>query len=229
MVTPSGDQQRQGGDTPRATDEESGVRDAAEGEKRQAEIDEWTSKRLAERRAAGRYTLREAAAHVADATGENQGPILDRLRAAAWKCELPTYRSRSNLRINVGRAYTGIGRGGEETYWNDLNAWLEKYEPHIPSRFPAPKSQDNKLADVQQASDEPLTARDDEKPLRTRERRNLWRIIRVLMAIAGDRLPEGKETAIIEAKMTGLGFNRPKTEAIRQAVKAAKGEEPDSP
>jgi hypothetical protein len=72
-------------------------------------------------------------------------------------------------------------------------------------------------------------AGEDEKPLGTRERATLRRVIRALIAIAGDRLPEGKETTIIEAQLSALGFAGPKTETIRAAVKAAKAEKTDSP
>jgi hypothetical protein len=73
---------------------------------------------------------------------------------------------------------------------------------------------------------------DDEKPLDTRERTTHLRIIRALIEIVrdhlpGNQLPESKVTSIIDAKVSGLGFDRPKQEAIRRAVKAARAEEPD--
>ena len=70
-------------------------------------------------------------------------------------------------------------------------------------------------------------ASEDEKPLDPRERTTMVRIICALMAMAGDQLPEGKETTIIEEQIALLGFDRPKEAAIRRALQAAKAERPE--
>ena len=124
----------------------------AKKEARQAEIKEQESKHLAAKRVAGRYTLREAAFEIRRGirgTGKDQRHILDRLIAAADHGELPMYRPGSDLRLR-----SGLNRYRDETYWNDLNSWLEGNEPHITFRFPDPTGRRSPKADIQQAYDD---------------------------------------------------------------------------
>lgn len=90
----------------------------------------------AERQAAGRFTLHEAAQAIA-ATGERLKPLEAKLRAAAENGDLPVYGPGELARYRYG--------GGapthsyyEEAYWDDLNSWLEQKEPRITYRFSKP-------------------------------------------------------------------------------------------
>lgn len=102
-------------------------------------------------RASGRYTLKQAADYIATEGGEDYKRTLARLKAAARNNELPMYRPGVNLKLD----YDDIARRArlsthprpasvvrdfyEEAYWDNLNAWLEKYEPRITCRFPDPR------------------------------------------------------------------------------------------
>jgi len=97
------------------------------------------------RKAAGRYTLEEAAGAL-EAAGERGATMLARLKEAAaserdaWGA-LPTYEPGREARNVYG---SGEGRVSvvrefyEHAYWDDLNHWLSKTEPRIRYRFPDP-------------------------------------------------------------------------------------------
>lgn len=129
----------------------------------------------------------------------------------------------ANIRTEKLRASVGLVLDGQpmrcSVSLEDFRQWGESLPaPYtFPDEFPRP------------AAAGALTATDDEKPLGTRERKTLLRIILALIAIAGERLPEDKETTIIEAQVAALGFDGPKTATILKAVKAAKAEKTDSP
>jgi hypothetical protein len=95
----------------------------------------------AERRAAGRYTLAEAAAWLAQHAGEREQVILGKLERAAKEHKLKTYGPGENATREYGEG-TGQSRGVktyyEEVCWDDLNAWLDTNEPRINLRFPDP-------------------------------------------------------------------------------------------
>lgn len=91
----------------------------------------------AEKQAAGRYTLREAAQAIANA-GERFEAMEKRLCCAAEAGDLSMYGPGELARyqyLNGKRARPEY----EETYWSDLNKWLAKHEPRISYRFPIPK------------------------------------------------------------------------------------------
>ena len=93
----------------------------------------------AEKRAKGRYTLREAAETIA-ASGERAEPMIEKLLAAAESGALPTYGPGESAL----HQYTEGKRARsyyEEAYWDDLNSWLSKNELRITFRFPPPKLQ----------------------------------------------------------------------------------------
>jgi hypothetical protein len=98
------------------------------------------AKQDAERRCAGRYTLRDAAVAISEETGERQKDILARLVSAARNNELPIYAPGSNLRLRYAEPFraSAVRDFYEEARWNELNAWLEQYEPHIAYRFAPP-------------------------------------------------------------------------------------------
>jgi hypothetical protein len=101
----------------------------------------------------GRYTLKQAADYIAVEGGEDYKRILSRLKAAALKDELPMYLPGENLRLDYDelarrrgsrahpRAALVVTDFYEEARWDELNAWLEEYEPHIACRFPDPAPQ----------------------------------------------------------------------------------------
>jgi len=95
----------------------------------------------AERRAAGRYTLAEAAAWLAQHAGEREQVILGKLERAAKEHKLKTYGPGENATREYGEG-TGQSRGVktyyEEVCWDDLNAWLDTNEQRITCPFPAP-------------------------------------------------------------------------------------------
>lgn len=94
----------------------------------------------AEKRARGRYQLEEAAEAIA-ATGERHKPMLKKLCDAAFSGDLPTYWPGQNARYEY-KNRQHVRPHYEECYWSDLNAWLEKEEPRIKFRFPAPDESD---------------------------------------------------------------------------------------
>jgi hypothetical protein len=92
-------------------------------------------------RATGRYTLKEAADHVAGEADEDYKAILARLRLAALKDELPMHLPDRKQKHDYGpdrHRLSIVSDVYEEAYWSDLNCWLAKYQPRICYRFPAP-------------------------------------------------------------------------------------------
>lgn len=92
----------------------------------------------AEKQAAGRYTLREAAEAIAG-SGERVEPMLEKLLAAAKSGSLAVYGPGENARYQYG-PYAPVRSYYEEAYWSDLNAWLDSNEPRIAFRFPPPQA-----------------------------------------------------------------------------------------
>ncbi|WP_144157524.1 hypothetical protein [Paraburkholderia sp. BCC1885] len=90
----------------------------------------------AEKQAAGRYTLREAAKAIAG-TGERFEALEAKLCGAAERRELPVHGpgERARYEYTNGRCARPFY---EEAHWDDLNTWLEKNEPRIMFRFPSP-------------------------------------------------------------------------------------------
>ncbi|EIN00426.1 hypothetical protein WQE_15386 [Paraburkholderia hospita] len=90
----------------------------------------------AEKDAAGRYTLHEAAEKIAE-SGERLKALQMKLCAAAERGELTVHGPGE-----LGRYQYLDGAKArphyEEAYWDDLNAWLEKFEPRIVFRFAPP-------------------------------------------------------------------------------------------
>jgi hypothetical protein len=102
------------------------------------------SRQEAWRRAAGRYTLEEAAEHL-ERAGERLDTMLQKLKAAALARELPMYEPGRQGRIEYGNAAGQSRRVREfyeEAYWEDLNRWLDQNEPRIAFRFPVPCASD---------------------------------------------------------------------------------------
>jgi hypothetical protein len=92
-------------------------------------------------RRTGRYTLQQAADHIAGEAEEDYKAILARLKVAVLKDELPMYLPGSNLKHDYGavpRKASAVRDFYEEAYWSDLNAWLAKFEPRVRYRFPIP-------------------------------------------------------------------------------------------
>jgi hypothetical protein len=88
--------------------------------------------------------LRQAAEFIELEGGENYKSILERLTTAALNDELPMYLPGENLRHDYGpkpRKRLCVRDFYDQTYWNDLNAWLVQYEPRITCQFPQPSSQ----------------------------------------------------------------------------------------
>ncbi len=89
----------------------------------------------------GRYTLRQAAALISANSEEDFTAVLSRLVRAAGAYEFPMYAPGRFQKIvyGTGRGETHHVRDFlEETYWDDLNAWLETHERRIAFRFHNP-------------------------------------------------------------------------------------------
>lgn len=100
----------------------------------QSKLPEIYAQQAAERKAAGRYTLREAAEEIERNTEERFGPMLEKLKAAVSAGALVVYEPGRNARYipkTVRDFY-------EEAYAADLNAWLVANESRITFSFPAP-------------------------------------------------------------------------------------------
>jgi hypothetical protein len=96
-----------------------------------AELREQAERQKEASKAAGRYTLEEAANLLEMEAGERAGPMLDKLKAAAASGALPTYEPGKNARY-AGKV---VREFYEEAHAEDLNAWLEANEPRIVWRF----------------------------------------------------------------------------------------------
>ena len=88
-----------------------------------------------EKQDAGRYTLGEAAAAIAEGAGERQEKILKKLIQSVKSGKLPVYAPGENIRYQSDTVRDFY----EEAYWNDLNQWLAENEPRISWRFPMPE------------------------------------------------------------------------------------------
>lgn len=107
----------------------------------------WMQLAVAEQRSeerkqkAGRYTLQEAAQLLGTEAGERVAVMLKKLMAAAEGGDLLVYAPGGNAKHEYGKGHAPCVRDFyEEAFWNDLNAWLEKYETRITWRFPDPKA-----------------------------------------------------------------------------------------
>ncbi len=82
----------------------------------------------------GRYTLEEAAAAIADGSGERRDLLLNSLKQAVTNGSLDVYEpgNRQRYQSSVVREFY------EEAYWDDLNQWLEVHQKRIDWRLPAP-------------------------------------------------------------------------------------------
>ncbi|MFM0192133.1 hypothetical protein PQQ65_03495 [Paraburkholderia strydomiana] len=89
-----------------------------------------------EKKAAGRYTLDEAAQLIAD-SGERIEVMQKKLCTAAQRGDLTTHApgERSTL---VYDSHSLVHSWEDEAYWCDLNEWLSTNEPRITFRFAAP-------------------------------------------------------------------------------------------
>lgn len=104
----------------------------------------WSS----ERREVGRYTLEEAAFAIVNSVvkpndpnavvihHESGWPLLWRMIQAARFGQLTIF-SREGLKAVPDNAPI-MEWFSRETYWKDLNAWLEENEPNVTFRFPPP-------------------------------------------------------------------------------------------
>lgn len=88
----------------------------------------------AAKRAAGRYTLEEAARELEKETGERASEMLKKLIEAVESRTLPVYEPGRRARYfpkTIRPFY-------EETHWDDLNTWLDQNEKRVEWRFPRP-------------------------------------------------------------------------------------------
>ncbi len=90
------------------------------------------------RSVAGRYQLKEAAAKIAQAEIENVADLLAKLKSAVRDGVLPAYKPDQIQRLDHRQLQTEVRDNFEEVYWDELNAWLEKYEPRLKFRFTKP-------------------------------------------------------------------------------------------
>lgn len=105
-----------------------------------------------ERRAAGRYTLQEAADELARNSGERADDIVQKLKLAVAEKKLPVHRPGERLDYQP----TKVREYYDEVYWDDLNAWLEDNAKRIVWRFPVP-AQATKQADAGPTDDAATT------------------------------------------------------------------------
>ena len=93
------------------------------------------------KRRAGRYTLEEAALLIECEAGERFKTVLSRLQSAARAGELPMHNPGEMFRRYYSSENSSRVRGFyEEVYWDDLNRWLESFEPRVTWRFPEPST-----------------------------------------------------------------------------------------
>lgn len=91
----------------------------------------------AEKSAAGRYTLAEAAEAIGT-SDESSDIIQKKLCAAAKAGNLPVFEPGKRARLEYA-SDSPVRSYYEEAYWDDLNEWLGKYEPRVNFSFPAPE------------------------------------------------------------------------------------------
>lgn len=92
------------------------------------------SEQVQRKKEQGRYTLEEAAAAIADGSGERRDLLLNSLKQAVANGSLGVYEpgNRQRYQSSVVREFY------EEAYWDDLNQWLEVHQKRIDWRFPGP-------------------------------------------------------------------------------------------
>jgi hypothetical protein len=92
-----------------------------------------------EKKLAGRYTLREAAQCLADASGERLELLLEKLQEAVHDGALPAYEPGKKARYVYGQSpkASTVRDFYEEVYWHEINTWLDSHEPKIRFRFSA--------------------------------------------------------------------------------------------
>lgn len=95
----------------------------------------------AEKQAAGRYNLEEAAKLISASGEASEEQMLEKFVSAAQAGNLPTYMPGRNARNEYA---SQIGRFKkpdtfyDECFWDELNEWLATAEPRIRYRFPVP-------------------------------------------------------------------------------------------
>lgn len=106
------------------------------------------AKQGAEKDAAGRYTLAEAASMIARGAGERESTVLTELVSAVTQGKLRVHEPGRNFpyRPTIVRTFY------EEAYWNDLNAWLDSMNFRNPWRFPPPRTRPNAASDFPNAT-----------------------------------------------------------------------------
>lgn len=92
----------------------------------------------AARRADGRYTLREAAKEIARNGRGDWLDMANRLKDDCASDKLKFFKPGSTLSCKLSSKPPLMHPYYLEIYWCDLNAWIEKNEPYITFRFPAP-------------------------------------------------------------------------------------------
>lgn len=96
----------------------------------------------AERRAAGRYTLEEAAAHLSSFDERDTRALVRTFMRAAARGDLPVYLPGKTYRHHYEDAdvqtLQGVREFYEEVYWDDVNRWLEVHEVRMAERLPEP-------------------------------------------------------------------------------------------
>lgn len=80
--------------------------------------------------------MNEAARAIAE-TGERFEALLEKLCGAGQRGDLPMHAPGERARYEYTNGKQ-VRPFYEDAYWNDLNLWLEKYEPRITFQFPAP-------------------------------------------------------------------------------------------
>lgn len=108
---------------------------------KRAEVREIYASQEAAKKAAGRYTLEEAANTLEAGAGERADVMLQKLMTASEAGTLLTFEPGHNARMDYG---TGPGRSSrvrhfyEEVFWDGLNQWLDTHERRVAFRFPNP-------------------------------------------------------------------------------------------
>ncbi|SCC95887.1 hypothetical protein THIX_90662 [Thiomonas sp. X19] len=126
----------------------------------------------AEKRAAGRYTLWDAAKLIGEQSHTPHEAVLERLIDAATTRQLRIYRAGENFSYIPAERRKVLY--GHEASSFDLNAWLEVHEPTIAWRFPEPACQKstpagNSLIEGEDAADFIECANNEGEPIDWRD------------------------------------------------------------
>ncbi|WP_321821895.1 MULTISPECIES: hypothetical protein [unclassified Burkholderia] len=108
-------------------------------------LNEQYAQQEAEKKAAGRFTLQEAAEAICG-TDERVEQMVVKLIAAAERGDLATYGPGERAKYQYS-SRTRARSFYEEAYWDDLNAWLAAHEPRTSYRFPRPHAESAQPAD----------------------------------------------------------------------------------